>query len=434
MTVIQIENPVRHQQRRGIAAQWSAADPTLGAGEIGVETDTGRMKVGDDATAWTALPYIDDRVQSMVNLGDGVHMNGALRQWRYADKAIKDVCIFGDSLTGVSNATDGWAERLRRRFNNEINRGDAGFGFFHGWRTQWSYEGDWLDMPSDAKDDGIMVTKYTGTAVSDGGPGDVATFTPPAGSSTDLIDLYWIDGGLLVFGNFRVSKDGGSTWSQIDSISGHTRVGSNNLVKTTITGPITGSFKIQASSNGSNSVGVAFAGVSLRSSSVTHGIRIHEFGAGGRYQANLTRTTTGSPLAMLTTPGFINPDLCVFLFSNDVLLHGNATTFKTRYQAILLTLALAELTPDVILVCPPEQGGNRAGVKATQALFRAVTHEVADETNAGLDLARVAVLDLGEAWGEISDSLAAGLMDDDEIHPSEAGHAYIADQVARMLA
>lgn len=40
------------------AANWTSNNPTLGVGELGVESDTGRMKVGDGATAWTALDYI----------------------------------------------------------------------------------------------------------------------------------------------------------------------------------------------------------------------------------------------------------------------------------------------------------------------------------------------------------------------------------------
>ena len=45
------------QVRRGTAASWVSANPTLSAGEIGYETDTRRMKVGDGTTAWTTLKY-----------------------------------------------------------------------------------------------------------------------------------------------------------------------------------------------------------------------------------------------------------------------------------------------------------------------------------------------------------------------------------------
>lgn len=46
------------QLRRGTAAQWTAANPTLAAGEVGVETDTFKVKVGDGSTAWASLSYV----------------------------------------------------------------------------------------------------------------------------------------------------------------------------------------------------------------------------------------------------------------------------------------------------------------------------------------------------------------------------------------
>lgn len=44
-------------QRRGTAAEWTAANPVLAAGEIGFETDTSKFKFGDGSTAWSSLPY-----------------------------------------------------------------------------------------------------------------------------------------------------------------------------------------------------------------------------------------------------------------------------------------------------------------------------------------------------------------------------------------
>jgi hypothetical protein len=46
------------QFRRGTATEWTSADPTLLAGELGIETDTNKFKVGDGSTAWTGLDYI----------------------------------------------------------------------------------------------------------------------------------------------------------------------------------------------------------------------------------------------------------------------------------------------------------------------------------------------------------------------------------------
>ena len=45
------------QQRRGTAAQWTAANPVLAAGEIGFETDTSRFKMGNGTSTWSVLTY-----------------------------------------------------------------------------------------------------------------------------------------------------------------------------------------------------------------------------------------------------------------------------------------------------------------------------------------------------------------------------------------
>jgi hypothetical protein len=45
------------QHKRGTAGVMAGNNPTLAAGEIGYETDTGRIKVGDGSTAWNSLSY-----------------------------------------------------------------------------------------------------------------------------------------------------------------------------------------------------------------------------------------------------------------------------------------------------------------------------------------------------------------------------------------
>jgi len=47
----------RIQLRRGGAQEWANANPTLAQGELGIELDTGRFKIGDGATAWNTLRY-----------------------------------------------------------------------------------------------------------------------------------------------------------------------------------------------------------------------------------------------------------------------------------------------------------------------------------------------------------------------------------------
>ena len=45
------------QLKRDSAADWTSNNPTLAAGRIGVEEDTGQFKIGDGTTAWTSLKY-----------------------------------------------------------------------------------------------------------------------------------------------------------------------------------------------------------------------------------------------------------------------------------------------------------------------------------------------------------------------------------------
>jgi hypothetical protein len=45
------------QLRRGTAALWASTNPTLAAGEIGLETDTLLIKIGNGSTAWNSLSY-----------------------------------------------------------------------------------------------------------------------------------------------------------------------------------------------------------------------------------------------------------------------------------------------------------------------------------------------------------------------------------------
>lgn len=48
---------VQIQFRRDSAANWTAANPTLAQGEMGLELDTAKYKIGDGSTAWNSLAY-----------------------------------------------------------------------------------------------------------------------------------------------------------------------------------------------------------------------------------------------------------------------------------------------------------------------------------------------------------------------------------------
>lgn len=67
---------VRIQFRRGTAADWTAADPVLSAGEFGFETDTNKFKLGDGTTLWSGLPYPATGTITGVTAGTGLTGGG----------------------------------------------------------------------------------------------------------------------------------------------------------------------------------------------------------------------------------------------------------------------------------------------------------------------------------------------------------------------
>jgi len=88
------------QLRNGTAAQWTSANPTLAAGELGVETDTNKFKVGTGSTAWNSLGY-----------SAGFTWRGA---WSSATTyAVNDLVTYGNasyiSIQAGTNQTPGVA-------------------------------------------------------------------------------------------------------------------------------------------------------------------------------------------------------------------------------------------------------------------------------------------------------------------------------------
>ena len=48
----------RIQFRRDTTERWRTINPILQEGELGIDTDTGKMKIGDGFSSWTELPYL----------------------------------------------------------------------------------------------------------------------------------------------------------------------------------------------------------------------------------------------------------------------------------------------------------------------------------------------------------------------------------------
>lgn len=95
----------RIQVRRGTASSWTSTNPTLYAGEIGYETDSGRFKIGDGTTSWTSLDYTAV-VPTGFLAGSGLSVNvaadGSTVTYSLSDPTIQ-VADITDFIDGVND-------------------------------------------------------------------------------------------------------------------------------------------------------------------------------------------------------------------------------------------------------------------------------------------------------------------------------------------
>ena len=194
---------VQIQIRRGTAANWTSANPTLAEGELGYETDTGKLKAGDGSTAWTGLDYVSGTgsISDVVSdttpqLGGNLDVNGqSIVSVSNGDIAITPNgtgSIILDNLTWPS--ADGTANQvLKTAGDGTLSFGDASTVAALNDLTDVSVGSEapsdvlvyrsgsgWINDPLDYTE----ITSNVGSGSADHSGGTVA-----AGSITDVIAL-----------------------------------------------------------------------------------------------------------------------------------------------------------------------------------------------------------------------------------------------------
>jgi len=100
----------RMQQRRGTAAEWTAANPVLQAGELGYETDTEKFKIGNGTSNWNDLDYWEGSLPDQVgNSGKFLSTDGTDALWAEVD-ALPDQAGNAGYYLKTDGTTATWDE------------------------------------------------------------------------------------------------------------------------------------------------------------------------------------------------------------------------------------------------------------------------------------------------------------------------------------
>jgi len=101
------------QIRRDTASNWTSANPTLANGELGIETDTSKIKVGDGSTAWSSKTYLVDVGSYLTATSTNTLSNKTLAattlsgQLTGADQTVSAINLkdYGEITNAIGNAT-----------------------------------------------------------------------------------------------------------------------------------------------------------------------------------------------------------------------------------------------------------------------------------------------------------------------------------------
>ena len=102
---------VKIQMRRDTAAAWAAANPTLAAGEMGLETDTTFYKIGNGSTAWNSLAYgayngaISNNTITSAMIVDGTIVAGDIASDAITTAKILDANVTADKIASDAVTT-----------------------------------------------------------------------------------------------------------------------------------------------------------------------------------------------------------------------------------------------------------------------------------------------------------------------------------------
>jgi len=119
------------KQRRDTASNWTSNNPTLLAGEWGVESDTKKFKIGDGSTAWQSLDYVpipdtNRLLTGNLTVGGNFTVNGTTTTIDTTTLTVEDKNIEIGKVSSPSDTTaDGGGITLKGTTDKTINWVDS---------------------------------------------------------------------------------------------------------------------------------------------------------------------------------------------------------------------------------------------------------------------------------------------------------------------
>ena len=160
------------QIRRDTAANWTSANTVLAQGELGAETDTSKIKIGDGSTAWSSLAYLIDVGGYLTATSTNTLTNKTIRDTVYA--------LSGAAFDATNGAVQTKTLATNTTFTDSLSSGDAivlqleaGASYTVTWPTMtWVTSGGNVAPTLTAKDtlvfwkvSSVLYGAYTGSYV-----------------------------------------------------------------------------------------------------------------------------------------------------------------------------------------------------------------------------------------------------------------------------
>ena len=187
------------QIRRDTAANWTSANTVLAQGELGAETDTSKIKIGNGSTAWNSLAYLIDAGGYLTATSTNTLTNKTLGattlsgELTGADQIVSAINLkdYGEVTNAIGNATG--AKTIDLTAGNSVTATTTG-------ATAWTFSN-----PT-ASDElcGFSLKLVNGGSATQTWPTTVdwpaATAPTLTTSGTDVLVFITCDGGTTWYG------------------------------------------------------------------------------------------------------------------------------------------------------------------------------------------------------------------------------------------